>query len=283
MGKRTYEQTKEELVKKGKENGYVTYEELADALKGLELNSNSLDELYNLFNENKIIIVSEIKLHGDKDDKCVDKVLSDNIMINDLNVNDPMRIYLKEKIITAIERWDEPDIYAISLFVYDKDDNPCKPTVTLGYNTESNVMKNISVALKEEEARWNFASGIQKEEFCFGIDDTEEDIKNWVKEKGLPYFENVSFGDEKYDELTIVTKEFVNMLIGIVQDIHKLGILKKKFGKEIPIIIHELEYYKEIALQNIEANGRELVEDFVNFCNPIIYVKNGKLLRAYDI
>jgi len=272
-----FDERKQVLVEKGKENGYVTYEELAKFLSGLELDSNSINELYDSFIEEGIAIVSEINESIDEEN------MSDEITIKHSSVDDSVYRYLKEKIITAIESWDEQDIYAISLFVYDEDDNPCKPTVTLGYNTESNVMKDISNTIDEKEARWNFALGLQHKEFCFGIDDTEKMVKDWIKEKGLPYFENVSFGDEKYDELTIITKEFVNILIGIVKDIHKLGILKKKFGKEIPIIIHELEYYKEIALQNIEANGRELVEDFVNFCNPITYVKNGKLVRAYDI
>ena len=38
--------------------------------------------------------------------------------------------------------------------------------------------------------------------------------------------------------------------------------LTKKLGKELPILIHELEYYDEIAEQNIEANGEKLVKDF---------------------
>lgn len=178
-----------------------------------------------------------------------------------------MQDKLKEKIITAIESWKEPDIYAISLFVYDNEDNLCKPTVTLGYNTEANVIQNISNASDEKEARWNYAFWLQNVEFCFGINDTEEDVKDWIKEKGLPYFdEDINFCDERYDELSVIAKEFVNMLVEIVKDIHKLGILKKKFGKEIPILIHELEYYEEIAIQNIKANGKELVEDFVEFC-----------------
>ena len=36
--------------------------------------------------------------------------------------------------------------------------------------------------------------------------------------------------------------------------------------KELPILIHELEYYDEIAEQNIEANGEDLVSDFTNWC-----------------
>ena len=54
---KTFEQRKEELLKKGKEKGILTYEELANSLKGLELTNEELDELYNLFNENNIKIV----------------------------------------------------------------------------------------------------------------------------------------------------------------------------------------------------------------------------------
>ena len=48
---KTFTQRKDELVKKGKEKGIITYEELADSLKGLDLDADSLDELYNAFNE----------------------------------------------------------------------------------------------------------------------------------------------------------------------------------------------------------------------------------------
>ena len=44
---KTIEQRKENLIKKGSENGYITYEEMANELKGLELDSDSLDDLYN--------------------------------------------------------------------------------------------------------------------------------------------------------------------------------------------------------------------------------------------
>ena len=56
---KTFEQRKEELVKKGKEKGFITYEELANSLKGLDLDSDALDDLYNTFNLNNIAIISE--------------------------------------------------------------------------------------------------------------------------------------------------------------------------------------------------------------------------------
>ena len=72
--------------------------------------------------------------------------------------------------------------------------------------------------------------------------------------------------DAMYDEMETVTKKFVEELISIVKEIHQTGLLTEKYGKEIPIIIHELEYYDEIAEQNIEANGLDGLEDFIEFC-----------------
>ena len=93
---KTFAQRKEELVKKGKEKGFITYEELVEKLKGLELDSDALDELYNLFNENNIAVVSEEEAAGGGDSH-VDKILlDDNTLTKDLTINDPVRMYLKE-------------------------------------------------------------------------------------------------------------------------------------------------------------------------------------------
>ena len=56
---KTFEERKEELLKLGKEKGFITYEQLALALKGLDLDVEALDDLYDLFNENNISVVSE--------------------------------------------------------------------------------------------------------------------------------------------------------------------------------------------------------------------------------
>ena len=56
---KTFEERKNELLEKGKEKGYITYEELANRLKGLEIDSDSLDELYNSLIENNIEIVND--------------------------------------------------------------------------------------------------------------------------------------------------------------------------------------------------------------------------------
>ena len=86
-------QLEKELVKKGKEKGIITYEELANSLKGLDLDADSLDELYNVFNENNIAVVSE----NDNENETTEKlILDDNTLTKDLTINDPVRMYLKE-------------------------------------------------------------------------------------------------------------------------------------------------------------------------------------------
>ncbi len=91
---KTFEERKEELVKKGKDKGFITYEELASSLKGLDLDADSLDELYNAFNENNIAIISESDQGDDESGGRI--LLDDNALTKDLTINDPVRMYLKE-------------------------------------------------------------------------------------------------------------------------------------------------------------------------------------------
>jgi len=44
---KTLEERIDDLVKLGKKEGIITFEQLADALKGLEIDNDSLDNLYN--------------------------------------------------------------------------------------------------------------------------------------------------------------------------------------------------------------------------------------------
>ncbi len=91
---KTFDERKKELLEIGKKEGKITYEQLAEVLKGLDMDSDSLDEIYNLLTENKIEIVSETE-EGEEDGGSP-LILDDNELTKDININDPVRMYLKE-------------------------------------------------------------------------------------------------------------------------------------------------------------------------------------------
>ena len=94
---KTLDERKNKLLALGKKQGFVTYEQLADQLKGLDVDSDTLDELYNFLVENNIDIVSE----DGSDDASGEEITTDMSVENltlskDVKINDPVRMYLKE-------------------------------------------------------------------------------------------------------------------------------------------------------------------------------------------
>ena len=95
---KTIEEREEELIKIGKEKGYITYETLADALKGLEVDSDTLDDLYTKLVSNGIEVIASEDEGKEGSSKKTEEVeiLSDEDITKDININDPVRMYLKE-------------------------------------------------------------------------------------------------------------------------------------------------------------------------------------------
>ena len=94
---KTFDERIDELVKTGKEQGYLTYEQIAKKTIDLDLDSNALDKLYNTLTENNI----EVRAEDDEDGGEID--LKNDIIIDDvpdeskdMSVNDNVRMYLKE-------------------------------------------------------------------------------------------------------------------------------------------------------------------------------------------
>ena len=98
---KSFEDRVKDLVELGKKNKNVlTFEQLAEALKGLDIDNDSLDELYNTLMESGIEVVAEDEADGEvpkhelKEEENL--VLSDEEITKDININDPVRMYLKE-------------------------------------------------------------------------------------------------------------------------------------------------------------------------------------------
>lgn len=97
---KTFEERKLELIEKGKKEGFITFEELANSLKGLDIDSDALDELYNAFLENGITVISNEEESSSEEGpgkiKEEVEILNDEDLTKDININDPVRMYLKE-------------------------------------------------------------------------------------------------------------------------------------------------------------------------------------------
>ncbi len=94
---RTLDERKSKLLAIGKKQGFVTYEQLADQLKGLEVDSDTLDELYNFLVEADIEIVSEDGSDDATGEEITQDMSVENLTLSkDVKINDPVRMYLKE-------------------------------------------------------------------------------------------------------------------------------------------------------------------------------------------
>ena len=130
---KTFEERKKELVEAGKKKGHITYEELAEKLKNLELDADSLDDLYNTLSENHIEVISE-----NEEDEEDPSTTSNELLTKDLTINDPVRMYLKEigqiKLLTTEEELELADKIA-------KGDEQAKATLA-----EANLRLVVSIA-----------------------------------------------------------------------------------------------------------------------------------------
>ncbi|MBD8003594.1 RNA polymerase sigma factor RpoD [Bacillus norwichensis] len=100
----TLEQAKEQLLEQGKKRGTLTYERIATNLAHFDLDSDQMDEFYEMLSHQGVEVLEE-----DTDDEDADPDVNDiqkedeeEFDLNDLSVppgvkiNDPVRMYLKE-------------------------------------------------------------------------------------------------------------------------------------------------------------------------------------------
>ncbi|MBP1547998.1 MAG: hypothetical protein J6A37_15550 [Oscillospiraceae bacterium] len=142
-----------------------------------------------------------------------------------------------------LSEWDgfPDDVYALSVYFEDNESNDTS-SFYIGFNTEAAA----GGCNADEEARWNYAFWLQNDKPLFGE-------KNDVY---VRYIENCGS---------------LAVLSNAVKQLHKSGIITELFGRELPVIIHELEYYPEIAEYNIRANGKKLLpKKFIEFCGGIL-------------
>jgi hypothetical protein len=194
-----------------------------------------------------------------------------------------LREHLRTAIVHGLEgltREDKDDVYVISLLVQDNNDDPRRPTVTVGYNTERRAKEctpspgqraKWPIASNAGEARWNYAFWLQDALAVACDPDVDPRGAHLVEEwaRGLGYWYTDDEAKRDFDATlrkdAQLTPAFVELLVAVVADLQCAGEVARYVGRQVPILIHELEYYEEIADQNARANPPELVRDFVSW------------------
>ncbi|MGN1348813.1 MAG: hypothetical protein ACI4VI_07700 [Acutalibacteraceae bacterium] len=201
---------------------------------------------------------------------------ADNINKNDINTDNSEEVVevdnfeeaLYNKVKSEILKWDEKDIYAISFFLHSNEANEYKgfknvTTWAVSYNTEADCQ---GASLFDEE-RWNYAFWRQDETMIIDFDTPNQyadALFDWYAQKGV-----VNIGEENeaemYDEKgNYVGKgpaghyELLQFASSVAEKLQRDGTIKEHFGKEIPIIIHDLEYswYDFEATKNANPNNQ---------------------------
>ena len=196
---------------------------------------------------------------------------------SEVGVREELQRHLTARIVDALasaDPGDLPDVYVVSLYVSDHEDDPRVPTVTVGFNTEAEVQRTVPLADDEVEARWNYAFWLQNRlgALCdprgdpAGLDLVRHwavvDLDSWYtdEEEQLDYDAVAPKGEA-------ITAAFVELLVEVVQGLHRDGSVRELIGRSVPVLIHELEYYDAIAEQNLRANPDGLVRpEFVTWC-----------------
>lgn len=189
---------------------------------------------------------------------------------------------LYEKVKTEILKWNEDDIYAISFFVNSNEAYEYKnynnvSMWAISYNTEEDC--DGADALDEE--RWNYAFWRQNITPVIDIDEPNEYTEmlfDWYIENGI-----TDIGEENEDEMydknynyigkgPVGHYELIQIASVVARKLQEDGIIKEHFGKEMPVIIHGLEYtwYDIEATKKANPNGEadtflEAMED-LGFC-----------------
>ena len=172
--------------------------------------------------------------------------------------------FIYEKVKPIFDSWDEPDIYAVSFFASSNEMNEYRgfgnvTEFAVSYNTE----RDCPGAGPHSEERWNYAFWRQNETSIFSsfMQSTETDVLfDWYEQQGIA---DIGHEDENM-EAPVGYRELVEVLAKVARRFQEEGYWKKRFARNIPIIIHDLEYISCTLEATAYANPNGEAEDFLH-------------------
>lgn len=160
------------------------------------------------------------------------------------------------------------DIYALSLYT-DTGDTTA-PELVLSFNTRTRITQALAgqtggfgLPADENEAKWNFAFWLQTPNVRLLTPPESRDGILWqelLSERGGSYSEADDFDIESFE--SSVTQLLNEVGVAAARAMHGTGLIREIFGRDIPIIIHNLEYDDETAERTAAANPPNLTTEF---------------------
>lgn len=190
------------------------------------------------------------------------------------NALEKFRQSAREKAKAALQQIpkdDRHEVYAVSFWFTTEDDDPRYPAIIISYNTLSHFQSRIKDASDEKEAKWNYAFWLQKDIETIG-GENDKLLSAWLKttpwhftDKQLEAAEEDD--DDLFDELMVrgdaFCDAFINEIIALTKSLFDEGFINAVFGKDIPVLIHELEYYEKPFNWTRAANPPGLTDEFI--------------------
>lgn len=166
-----------------------------------------------------------------------------------------------------------PDIYALSCWYFSDNDDLRFPTLVLGYNTTRQYQAQLARASSAAEAKWNYAFWLQNELATIG-GEQDELLAAWFRATPSYYSpaEEAAAADhpaqlEKlYQQGELFNEQFMGVAIQLIQRLFAKGVISDTFGHNIPVLLHELEYYDQPAAWTQQANPPGLADEFLQAC-----------------
>ncbi|OHR74263.1 hypothetical protein [Neisseria sp. HMSC70E02] len=164
------------------------------------------------------------------------------------------------------------DVYALSFWLCGGDE--WLPSLLVSYNTRQQFVKKQGETHKQDdEAKWNYAYWLQDEAELLGVDayGNNQELRTWLENAPFAYTEEqyeAMFNnddediDEKSDEFY---QAFIETQIAVVQRLFAEGVIARTFGKNIPVLVHELEYYDVPLAWTERANPKGLADEFLSY------------------
>lgn len=209
-----------------------------------------------------VMLLVFVSCNNEKSDVDISNILTDVDNQEEVIKVDNFEKCLYDKVKSEILKWNEEDIYAISFFVesneaYVYNDFVNVTMWAISYNSED----DCDGAGELDEERWNYAFWRQNETMIIDVDVPNvytDALFEWYTEKGVTNIGEEN-EDDIYDEnMNYIGKgpvghyELLQIAADVAEKLQKEGVVKEHFGKDIPIIIHGLEY----AWYDLEATEK---------------------------